>query len=220
LIDSAIAAGVKLFFASEFVSDILSPHYAVFPPSVVGDKVKTRRYLEEKSGEGHIAYTALNGGPLFEMWTMKGPAGFDIPARKATIYGTGNNPACWTPLTAIAFAAVNMLRTPDAILNRAIFICGVKDVTQNAILEALELETGTKFEVANVDVKQLKAEAFKKMAEGNTRGAMRGLILNSNFNEEDSKANFWDKVENDLVGVQVVSVRAAVKAAMKAYGMK
>lgn len=67
LIDSAIKAGVKLFFASEFVSNILSAHYEIFPTQYVGDKPKIRRYLEEKASMGEIAYTALNGGPFFDM---------------------------------------------------------------------------------------------------------------------------------------------------------
>lgn len=73
---------------------------------------------------------------------MGGPAGFDIAGRKAKIYGSGNNVACWTALPAIVTAVVNMLRNPDAIVNRAVFICGVRDVTQNNILAALEIETG------------------------------------------------------------------------------
>ena len=39
-------------------------------------------------------------------------------------------------------AAANVLRGPDPILNSAVFISGVKGVTQNAILEASEAETG------------------------------------------------------------------------------
>ena len=104
-----------------------------------------------------------------------------------------------------------MLRNPDPILNRPIFISGVKDLTQNAILAALEAETGDKFEVEHVDVKPMKAEALKALEKGEYGQAMRGLHINSNFNEQDSRANFWDKVENDLVGVKAVTVREAVK---------
>lgn len=67
LIDAAIEAGVKLFSPSEYVSDILGPAYAVFPSQFVGDKIKVRHYLEEKAAAGQIAYTALNGGPFFDM---------------------------------------------------------------------------------------------------------------------------------------------------------
>lgn len=69
LIDAAIAAGVKLFVASEFSADITSERYKLFPTEIVGDKLQIRRYLEEKAAEGKIAWTALNGGPFFDMCT-------------------------------------------------------------------------------------------------------------------------------------------------------
>ncbi len=67
LIDAAIEAGVKLFFASEFVGNILGAYYQLFPKQWVGEKVAVRRYLEEKAKEGQICWTALNGGPFFDM---------------------------------------------------------------------------------------------------------------------------------------------------------
>ena len=67
LIDAAIAAGVKLFFASEYAADILNPNFALFPTQFVGDKVEIRKYLEEKAAAKEIAYTAVNGGPFFDM---------------------------------------------------------------------------------------------------------------------------------------------------------
>jgi hypothetical protein len=149
---------------------------------------------------------------------MGGPAGFDIPNRKAKIYGSGNNLSCWTPLSAIAIAVVNMLRNPSAILNRGIYISGVLDLTQNAILAALEAETGEKFSVEHVDVEQIKKEAVEALEKGEYRQATRCLTINSNFNEKDSAANFLDKVENDLVGVTPVSVQEATRAALSSWG--
>lgn len=67
LIDAAIEAEVKLFFASEYSANVMGPHYQVFPTEVVGDKVKVRQYLDEKAAAGEIAWTALNGGPFFDM---------------------------------------------------------------------------------------------------------------------------------------------------------
>lgn len=145
---------------------------------------------------------------------MKGFAGFDIPARTAKIYGSGNNLACWTPIHDIAFAAVNMLRNPDTVLNRAIFVSGVRDLTQNAILAALEAETGSRFEVEYIDLNPIKESALVALANRDYRQATRGLTLNSNFNEEESKANFWDMVENDLVGINAVTVQEAVRTAI------
>jgi hypothetical protein len=107
-----------------------------------------------------------------------------------------------------------MLRNPEVIKNRAVFISGVRDLTQNAILAALEAETGDKFEVEHVDLKPIKAMALEALAKGDYRQAMFGLTLNSVFNEEGSAANFWNKVENDLVGVRAVTVQEAVKSAL------
>src|SRR5271154_5492005 len=147
---------------------------------------------------------------------MGGPSGFDIANRKARIYGSGNNLSCWTPIPTIAVAVVNMLRNPSATLNRSIFVSGVLDLTQNAILTALEAETGDKFSVEHVDVRQIKKEALEALEKGEYRQATRGLTINSNFNE-DSAANFWDKGENELVGVKPVTVQEAVRDAMGSW---
>ena len=146
----------------------------------------------------------------------KGVAGFDIPSRSATIYGTGNNLSCWTPLPVIATAVVNMLHNPDPIINRGVFISGVRNLTQNTILAALEAELGKKFTVKHVDVKKIKADAMESLERGDAKMAMRGLTINSNFNEEDSKADFWGLVDNERVGVEAVDVRVAVREYLKA----
>ena len=145
----------------------------------------------------------------------KGAAGFNIEAHKATIYGTGNNLACWTPLPVIATALVNVLRNPDPVLNQPIFICGVRGLTQNAILAALEAEMGEKFEVEYVDIQKIRQDALDALERGEPGKAMRGLTLNAQFNEKDSAANFWNRVENSRVGVEAVDVREAVGEYLK-----
>ena len=45
----------------------MGPRYQRFPTQFVGDKVQIRKYLEEKASAGDIAYTAMNGGPFFDM---------------------------------------------------------------------------------------------------------------------------------------------------------
>lgn len=167
---------------------------------------------------------ALNGGPFFDMWLSKGPAGFDIKRKTATIYDTGNTLACWTPLPVVATAVVNMLRSPhhEKIINRGVFICGVENVTQNNILAALESELGAgggggggeKFTVQRVQLEPIKEAAMKSLERGEWKDATRGLALWFNFKEGVSKANFWNRVENELVGVQAVRVEDAVRAVL------
>ena len=111
-----------------------------------------------------------------------------------------------------------MLRNPDPIINRAVFTSGVKGVTQNAILEALEAETGEKFTVEHVDVEEIKEEAEEALERYGLTKVIRGMTINSNFNEEDSVVNFWGMAGNDLPGVSPVSVGEAVKEAMEKWG--
>lgn len=105
--------------------------------------------------------------------------------------------------------------TLPKILNRAVFICGVKDVTQNNILAALEAETGSKFEVIRVDVKKIRREAMEALEKEDWKAATRGLTITHQFDEEDSVANFWDLVDNETVGVTPVTVREAVRTTLQ-----
>jgi len=67
IIDAAVAAGVKFFFANEFVGNIGSEQYERLPESLRGAKIRIREYLDALSKEGKVTWTALNGGPFFDM---------------------------------------------------------------------------------------------------------------------------------------------------------
>ncbi len=114
----------------------------------------------------------------------------------------------------MASATVHMLHNPDAVLNRGIFVCGVLDLTQNNILAALEAETGESFTVEHVDLDPIREEAYKALEREDWRPANWGLAIVANFDERTSMANFWDRVENELVGVRPVTVREAVRAVL------
>ncbi|KAI4165274.1 MAG: hypothetical protein LQ342_001142 [Letrouitia transgressa] len=216
LIDAAIAAGVKLFVASEFSADITSERYKLFPTEIVGDKLQIRRYLEEKAAEGKIAWTALNGGPFFDMWREGTglthplhPTGFSLANHTATIYDDGSKPLCWTPLPTAAAAVVRMLCHPQGILNRAVHVRGVRDLTQNALLEALESQTGRKFSVERADTGALEAEVFGLLKKGETKKAMKGLTIWAQFG--DGVDGGKEGVDNEAVGVVEVTVAEAVR---------
>jgi len=151
---------------------------------------------------------------------MKGPAGFDLQNRKAIIYGSGNKKLEWTPLSTICTAMVNMLKSPEVVINRPIFILGVNDLTQNTLLAALETETGRPFKREYVDVVRLKEESMTLLGQGKLKQAMRGLTIDAQFGGEGERVGFSGKVENELVGVQAVGVGEAVKGAFEAYGFK
>jgi hypothetical protein len=149
---------------------------------------------------------------------MKGPAGFDIAHRVARIYGTGDNPLCWTPLPTIGLAAANMLRNPKPIINRPIYICPFHQLTQNLILSTLEEVLGTKFAVENVDVQKINKHARIALERGEAANAMKGLAVSNQFYEGDCGNDFRHIVENKTVGVEMTSVEDAVRDAIERYG--
>jgi uncharacterized protein YbjT (DUF2867 family) len=67
IIDAAISAGIKFFFANEFVGYVTSEQYRRLPETSVGAKYRIRGYLEALGKEGKIKWTSLNGGPFFDM---------------------------------------------------------------------------------------------------------------------------------------------------------
>jgi len=220
IIDAAVAAGVKLFFANEFVGHIDSPQYRRLPEAFVGAKFRIREYLRELAAAGKIAWTSLNGGPFFDMWLMKGPAGIDVANRQARIYGSGNNPLFWTPLPVIAKAVGNMLRNPDAVVNRPIYICPFAkgELTQRSLLNTVEHIVASKFSVEEVDVAKINKNAKIVLERGEGGKAMKGLAVSNQFYEEDSGNDFGHLIENDVVGVESMSVEEAVRDAISRWG--
>jgi hypothetical protein len=149
---------------------------------------------------------------------MKGPAGFDIANRHARIYGTGENPLFWTPLPTMALAAANMLRNPEQIRNRPIYICPFQQLTQNLILNTLQSVLGTKFTIENIDVEKINKNARIALERGEASKAMKGLIVGNQFYEGDSGNDLSHLVENELVGIEMMSIEDAVRNAIARYG--
>lgn len=220
IIDAAVAAGVEFFFANEFVGYIDSPQFQRLPEQFAGAKCRIREYLRELAAIRQITWTGLNGGPFFDMWLMKGPAGFDVAQRKARIYGTGQNPLFWTPLETMGRAAANMLRSPDAVGNRPIYICPFAkgELTQRSLLVTLEKVLDTKFEVEEVGLAKINKHARIALERGEGAKAMKGLTVSNQFYEEDCGNDFSHLIENDIVGVEMMTMEDAVRGAIARWG--
>lgn len=180
---------------------------------------------------------------------MKGPAGFDIANRRARIYGTGAAKLCWTPLPMMALGVANMLRwygsgdegghDESRFINKGVLVSGVRGLSQNAILAALEdmypsatstssssstsggnvtEKTDKVFEVTPVDIAKINANARTALSRGEAGKAMKGLAVSAQFYEGDQGGDFSAKCDNDAVGVQSVSVETAIRDAVAAYG--
>jgi hypothetical protein len=153
---------------------------------------------------------------------MKGPAGFDVKNKEARIYGTGNNPLYWTPLSAIVAAAATILRNPSIALNRGVYICPFApgSLTQNSILAALESVLDTSFSVTHVDVAAINKNARIALGRGEGAKAMKGLAVSNQFYEEDCGNCLEGMTENEALGVKEISVEEAVREAIGKYGVE
>ncbi|CAI6341121.1 unnamed protein product [Periconia digitata] len=218
IIDAAIAAGVPFYFANEFVGNIKTEQFIRLPESRAGAKARIRTYLEELGQQGKLQWTALNGGPFFDMWLMKGPAGFDVVNRQARIYGTGEHPLYWTPLSTIARTVANMLANPAPFVNHPVYICPFKGLTQNKLLETLETVLGAKFETTAVDVALMNKNAKIAMERGDFVRAMRGFTFSNQFYEGDSGNDLSALLENEAVGVEIISIEDGVREAIERWG--
>jgi hypothetical protein len=111
-----------------------------------------------------------------------------------------------------------MLRKPEPILNRPIYVCPLPHLTQNILLSTLERVLDTKFITENVDVKKINRNAKIALERGEVTKAMKGLTITNQFYEDDCGNDFSHLVENELVGVKTMSVEDAVRDAIKKYG--
>lgn len=146
--------------------------------------------------------------------------------RKATIYGPGTNPTCWTTRATTARAVLHLLAQydpddPNRLFNRPHFIAGVTPpLNMNAVLTALETQSAILGEPASwlVDrhpVEPIREEANKALERGDHQAATRSLTLLSQFDAEGwqgRSADFSKKgLSNEALGVEAVGVEAMVR---------
>jgi hypothetical protein len=118
----------------------------------------------------------------------------------------------------MGLAAANMLRYPEPVKNRPIYISPFRKLTQNILLETLEDVLGTKFTIENVDVAKINKNARIALERGEVAKAMKGLAISNQFYEDDSGNDFRELLENGTVGVEVMSVEDAVRDTIMRYG--
>ncbi len=102
LVEAARAAGVKHFV---FVS------FTPFANDFALQRAK--REVEQALISSGMAYTILRPTMFMEVW-LSPALGFDAAARRARIYGTGENPISWISFPNVAEFAVRSLETPAA----------------------------------------------------------------------------------------------------------
>ncbi|KAJ5754137.1 Isoflavone reductase-like protein IRL [Penicillium nucicola] len=169
LIDAAIAAGVKVFCPSEFGIDSSDPSASTYIPFLV-DKIDTLDYL--KSQEDKISWTAVITGCMFD-WGLNIPgfAGWNIPARTATIFDGGNISFEATNIDQVGKALAKCLVYPKLTQNQYVYVNSFT-TTQNEVLKTLEQVTGEKFTTSEGTVDELWNGGAAKVKEGQALGVL------------------------------------------------
>jgi len=167
LIAAAKAAGVKHFVYVSF-----SPFAEDFALQ------RAKREVEQALISSGMRYTILRPAFFMEIW-LSPALGFDVAARRARIYGTGEKPISWISFPNVAEFAVRSLDTPGA-QNATFTLGGPEALTPIQVVRIFEELAGAPFTIEYVMEAVLKAaktssrraldEAFAALSLGYAQG--------------------------------------------------
>lgn len=180
IIDAAIATGVKRFLPSEYGVDTSLPQLAEFLPAAA-KKQEMVQYLKSQEDKG-LSWTAVIVGSFFD-WTFshRGFLGWDLPARKVTIYDDGKTEYEATNVAQIgrAVAAILSAEHLEETKNEYVYINSFT-VTQNELLGILEdivsENSGKAFAISHMTTKE-SASIGKKKFEEAKKNAKDGEVV-------------------------------------------
>jgi NADH dehydrogenase len=167
LVEAAKAAGVKHFVYLSF-----SPIPADFALQ------RAKREVEAAVIASGMTYTILRPTFFMEIWLSK-TLGFDVAGRRASIYGTGENPISWISFPNVAEFAVRSLETAGA-RNATFTLGGPEALSPQKVVHIFEELGGAPFTVDYVLEAVLRAgkesarraldEAFAALSMGYAHG--------------------------------------------------
>jgi hypothetical protein len=173
IIDSAIAAGVRHFYPSEFGADLLVGQN--WTQRYYRYKVLTRQHLEKRAKDTlDLGWTYLTIGRLTE-WAVLRHFGVDNKNHSARIYGTseGRQSLISTPDTVAYLIETLKDPLPDVgaeIGNtkgrRRTYRMHGSSPTWSQIFETLKDITGREYQVTYLDVESAKEEEQQAIADG------------------------------------------------------
>ena len=139
--------------------------------------------------------------------------GFDTTQKSAKIYGSGDERWSGTTVPTIGLAVARLLRKPQEVQNRFIYIYSVA-TTQNEILASLEAETDSRWDRQHVKWEDEIPAARKRLEQGDAFGVVP-LVL-SYFYREGMGADYTADVKDDnaLLALQTETVTEIVRKAL------
>ncbi|MGA2740428.1 MAG: SDR family oxidoreductase [Bryobacteraceae bacterium] len=134
LVAAAKSAGVKHFV------------YVSFSPIAEDFALqRAKREVEQALISSGMRYTILRPTFFMEIWLSQA-LGFDVTARRARIYGTGENPISWISFPNVAEFAVRSLETPAAS-NATFTLGGPEAIAPSDVVRIFEELAGAPFTV-------------------------------------------------------------------------
>ncbi|KAK1238095.1 hypothetical protein MKX08_002674 [Trichoderma sp. CBMAI-0020] len=160
IINAAIAAGVKVFFPSEYGIDTSDRSASAFVP-FLADKIETMDYL--KANQDKISWTALVTGSMFD-WGLNIPGfgGWNLSTHSASIFDGGDIPYEATNLDQVGRGIAKCLKNPGLTRNQHVYVNSFT-ITQNEVLKALEKNLKKEFTVSEGSVEQLWEEGASQV---------------------------------------------------------
>jgi NADH dehydrogenase len=168
LVAAAAAAGVKHFVYLSFLE--IAESFAL---------QSAKREVEQAVAASGMAYTILRPAYFMEVW-FSATLGFDAAARRARIYGPGENPISWISFPNVAEFAVRSLHAPAA-RNAIVPLGGPEALSPLAVVRIFEELSGQPFTLDYVMEPVLRAakqasrraldEAFAALSLGYAHGA-------------------------------------------------
>lgn len=144
LVEAARSAGVKHFV------------YVSFSPMAEDFALqRAKREVEQALIASGMTYTILRPTFFMEVW-LSPALGFDTAARRARIYGSGENPISWISFPNVAEFAVRSLETPAAH-NAALALGGPEALSPLQVVRIFEELGGAPFTVEHVLESVLRA---------------------------------------------------------------
>ncbi|KAF7357575.1 NAD(P)-binding protein [Mycena sanguinolenta] len=213
LVDAAVAAGVKRFIPSNFAN---APDMKGLEPLMKIREVNAsvERYADGKRDVNpDFSWTSICNGVFIDLALKRfSPIfGFDIPARTAKIYDSGNEAFTASTMPDIARAVAGVLEHSVETANKHVLIRSVQ-TTQNEILATVEAQTGEKWTVNHVNSAEIIAEGEAMLAAGN--GRAYGVLVAAQLFQDGAGRSIVvsrENAANGLVGVEEKDISTIVR---------
>ncbi|KAI9705306.1 MAG: hypothetical protein M1820_005136 [Bogoriella megaspora] len=217
IIDAAVEAGVKRYLPSEFGIDTSSPEvrdYVIWG----NPKQNTVEYLKTKENTS-LSWTALCVGAYFD-WALEyggGMMGWDIAARKATIFDSGDQSYEATNVRQIGRAVASVLLHLEETKNRYVYVNSFT-LTQNQVLKELERSTGEKFEVTSMTTKEISRIGYENLNKGDVKKGMPQIIFSAVYGYGGLNNFSVNKgLDNEMLGLPQESLEETIAEVVKQH---